>query len=152
LRGAGAVRGDDARRVQRPGRGREIATQQIEDGADVIYHASGATGTGLFEAATEEGIFAIGVDADQAKLVPEAPILTSVVKRVDNAVFSAIEETRNGNFPAGETVEFGLEDGGMSLAPFGRFDDQVPQEVKDEVESSRQGIIDGEIQVPEKVE
>jgi basic membrane protein A and related proteins len=135
-----------------PARGREISTQQIEDGADVIYHASGATGTGLFEAATEEGIFAIGVDADQAKLVPEAPILTSVVKRVDNAVFSAIEQTQNGEFPAGETVEYGLEDGGMSLAPFGRFDDQVPQEVKDEVESSRQGIIDGEIQVPEKVE
>jgi len=108
--------------------------------------------TGLFEAATEEGIFAIGVDADQAKLVPEAPILTSVVKRVDNAVFSAIEQTQNGEFPAGETVEYGLEDGGMSLAPFGRFDGDVPQEVKDEVESSRQGIIDGEIQVPEKVE
>ena len=106
----------------------------------------------MFEAATEEGIFAIGVDADQAKLVPEAPILTSVVKRVDNAVFSAIEQTRNGEFPAGETVEYGLEDGGMSLAPFGRFDADVPQEVKDEVESSRQGIIDGDIQVPEKVE
>jgi basic membrane protein A and related proteins len=135
-----------------PARGREISTQQIEDGADVIYHASGATGTGLFEAATEESIFAIGVDADQAKLVPEAPILTSVVKRVDNAVFSAIEQTRNDEFPAGETVEYGLEDGGMSLAPFGRFDADVPQQVKDEVESSRQGIIDGEIQVPDKVE
>src|SRR5215203_2605408 len=89
-----------------PARGREISTQQIEDGADVIYHASGATGTGLFEAATEEGIFAIGVDADQAKLVPEAPILTSVVKRVDNAVFSAIQEAKEGKFPGGQVVEF----------------------------------------------
>ncbi len=131
-----------------PARGREIATQQIEQGADIIYHASGATGTGLFEAATEEGIFAIGVDADQAKLVPEAPILTSVVKRVDNAVFLAIEQSRAGEFPGGETVEYGLEDEGISLAPFGRFDDQVPQEVKDRVEEARQGILDGQIEVP----
>ena len=98
--------------------------------------------------ATEEGIFAIGVDADQAKLVPEAPILTSVVKRVDNAVFSAIEQTRNGEFPGGETVEYGLEDEGISLVLFGRFDDQVHQEVKDRVEQARQGIIDGQIEVP----
>ena len=88
------------------------------------------------------------MDADQAKLVPEAPILTSVVKRVDNAVFQAIEQTQNGEFPGGETVEYGLEDEGISLAPFGRFDDQVPQEVKDRVEQARQGIIDGQIEVP----
>src|SRR3712207_4817483 len=61
-----------------PARGKEISLQQINQGADIIYHASGATGAGLFEAATEQNIFAIGVDADQAKLFPEAPILTSV--------------------------------------------------------------------------
>lgn len=135
-----------------PARGKEISTQQIEQGADIIYHASGATGTGLFEAATEEKIFAIGVDADQAKLVPEAPILTSVIKRVDNAVFSAIEQTKNGDFPGGETVEYGLKDEGIGLAPFGRFDGDVPQNVKDEVEKARQGILDGSIKVPDKVQ
>ncbi len=133
-----------------PARGKEISLQQINQGADIIYHASGATGAGLFEAAREKGIFAIGVDADQAKLFPDAPILTSVVKRVDNAVFQTIQGARDGNFPGGEVVEFGLDDKGISLAPFGRFDGDVPQNVKDEVKSARQGIIDGDIKVPDK--
>lgn len=131
-----------------PARGKEIALQQINRGADVVYHASGATGAGLFEAATEQNVFAIGVDSDQAKLNKEAPILTSVVKRVDNAVFQTIEAARNDDFPGGEVREFGLEDNGISLAPFGRFDDAVPQNVKDAVDEARQGIISGEIEVP----
>ncbi len=135
-----------------PARGKEISLQQINQGADIIYHASGATGAGLFEAAGEKGIFAIGVDADQAKLFPDAPILTSVVKRVDNSVFQTIEQARDGNFPGGEVVEFGLDDKGISLAPFGRFEDQVPQNVKDEVDKAREGIINGDIKVPDKVQ
>ncbi|MDP8949665.1 MAG: BMP family ABC transporter substrate-binding protein [Actinomycetota bacterium] len=131
-----------------PARGKEIALRMIDQGADIIYHASGATGAGLFEAASEQKIFAIGVDSDQAKSFPEAPILTSVIKRVDNAVFQTTEQAKNGNFPGGKVVEFGLDDKGISLAPFGRFEDQVPQNVKDEVEKARQGIIDGKIKVP----
>lgn len=131
-----------------PARGKEIALQQINQGADIIYHASGATGAGLFEAASEQNIFAIGVDSDQAQLNPDAPILTSVVKRVDTAVFETIEAARNGNFPGGEVREFGLEDNGIGLAPFRRFDDMVPQEIKDQVDQARQSIIDGETQVP----
>jgi basic membrane protein A len=131
-----------------PARGKEISLQQANRGADVIYHASGATGAGLFEAAREEKIFAIGVDADQAKLFPEAPILTSVVKRVDNAVYQTIEQSEQGSFKAG-VQEFGLEDGGISLAPFGRFEDQVPQNVKDEVDQAREGIISGDVKVPD---
>lgn len=133
-----------------PARGKEISLQQINQGADIIYHASGATGAGLFEAAGEKKIFAIGVDANQAKLFPEAPILTSMVKRVDNAVFQTIEKAKNGKFPSGEVAEFGLDNNGISLAPFGRFDGMVPQKVKDEVDKARQGIIDGKIKVPEK--
>jgi len=132
-----------------PARGKEISLQQINQGADIIYHASGGTGAGLFEAAREKKIFAIGVDADQAKLFPDAPILTSVVKRVDNAVFQTIADARDGQFPGGEVVEFGLDDKGISLAPFGRFDKDVPQNVKDEVEKAKQGIIDGDIKVPD---
>jgi basic membrane protein A and related proteins len=132
-----------------PARGKEISLQQINQGADIIYHASGATGAGLFEAAGEKSIFAIGVDADQAQLFPDAPILTSVVKRVDNAVFQTIEAANNGEFPGGEVVEFGLDDKGISLAPFGRFDGDVPQNVKDQVDEAQQGIIDGDVQVPD---
>ena len=132
-----------------PARGKEISLQQIQQNADIIYHASGATGAGLFEAASEQDIFAIGVDSNQAELNPDAPILTSMVKRVDNAVFQTTEAARNGEFPGGEVQTFGLEDDGVGLAPYGRFDDQVPQEVKDQVDQARQGIIDGEIEVPD---
>lgn len=135
-----------------PQRGGEISQQQIEQGADVIYHASGNTGSGLFEVAGEEGVFAIGVDQDQAKQFPEAPILTSVVKRVDNAVYETIQGVSEGGAPKGEIVDRGLAEEGISLAPFGRFDDQVPQEVKDAVDEARQGIIDGDVKAPDKLQ
>lgn len=132
-----------------PARGREIALQQIDQGADIIFHGAGASGAGLFEAAGDRNIFAIGVDSDQARLVPSAPILTSAIKRVDNAVFQTIEQAQNGEFPGGQVVEFGLEEKGIALAPFGRFDDQVPQQVKDRIDEARQGIINGEVEIPE---
>lgn len=132
-----------------PAKGKEISLQQINEGADIIYHASGGTGAGLFDAAKDKGIFAIGVDSDQAKLVPDAPILTSVVKRVDNAVYQTIQDANDGNFPGGEVIDLGLKEKGLSLAPFGRFEDDVPQEVKDEVKKAQQGIISGDIKVPD---
>jgi len=132
-----------------PAKGKEISLQQINEGADIIYHASGGTGAGLFDAAKDKGIFAIGVDSDQAKLVPDAPILTSVLKRVDNAVYQAIQDANAGNFPGGKIIDLGLKENGLSLAPFGRFDDEVPQKVKDEVDKAQKGIISGDIKVPE---
>src|SRR5215204_975144 len=121
-------------------------------GADIIYHAAGNTGAGLFDAASQEKIFAIGVDLDQAKLFPKDPILTSVVKRVDNAVYQTIDSVSKGEKPKGTTVDRGLKEKGISLAPFGRFDSMVPQEVKDEVEKAEKGIISGDIKVPDKVQ
>jgi len=132
-----------------PAQGKEISLQQIDQGADIIYHASGATGAGLFDAAEQEGIFAIGVDEDQAKLVPDAPILTSAIKRVDIAVYQTIRDANEGEFPGGEVFDLGLKEKGISLAPFGRFDGDVPQEVKDQVDEAQKGIISGDIKVPD---
>jgi len=132
-----------------PAKGKEISLQQIDQGADIIYHASGNTGAGLFEAASDEKIFAIGVDLDQAKLFPKDPILTSVVKRVDNSVYQTIDDVSKGEEPKGTTVDRGLKEKGISLAPFGRFDKDVPQKVKDEVETARNDIIAGDIKVPD---
>ena len=142
--------GSDPQAFTDPSKGKEISLQQISQGADIIYHAAGNTGAGLFDAAKQEGIFAIGVDLDQAKLFPDSPILTSVVKRVDNAVYGTIQTTSKQEQPTGATVDRGLKEGGISLAPFGRFDGQVPQEVKDEVDKAREGIINGDIKVPDK--
>lgn len=129
-----------------PGRGKEIALSQYADGADVIYHASGGTGLGLFQAAQERGpgFWAIGVDSDQYELAPENT-LTSMMKRVDVAVFQMIEQTMADNFQTG-TVVFGLEDDAVGLAP--TTDQNTPQEVIDQVNELRQRVIDGEIAVP----
>jgi len=80
-----------------PGKGKEIALSQYADGADVIYHASGGTGLGLFQAAQEKGAgyWAIGVDSDQYQLAPDN-VLTSMMKRVDVAVFETIKEAKEG--------------------------------------------------------
>jgi basic membrane protein A len=133
-----------------PAKGKEIAFQQIDQGADIIYTAAGNTGTGAFSAASQEKIFVIGVDLDQAKLFPKDPILTSVVKRVDNAVYQTIADVRKNPKLTGAVVDRGLKENGISLAPFGRFDSMVPQSVKDEVDQARQEIIAGDIKVPDE--
>jgi basic membrane protein A len=143
--------GADPEAFNDPATGKEISLQQIDQGADIIYTAAGNTGTGGFSAAKQEKIFTIGVDMDQAKLFPKDPILTSVVKRVDNAVYQTIDSvSKSGGKPQGEVVDSGLKEKGISLAPFGRFDKDVPQSVKDEVAKAKKGIIDGDIKVPTK--
>lgn len=130
-----------------PGTASEIARDMHANGADVIYHAAGASGDGVFNVATEENFFAIGVNVDQATTNPDAPILTSVLKRVDEAVASTIAAEADGTFEAG-VQSFGLADGGISLAPFGEFESVVPEEVQQAVDDAAAGIEDGSLTVP----
>src|SRR5215203_1807636 len=130
--------------------GYEAGVESVCSDCEVLVQYAGSTPEAFNDPARGKEISLQQIN--QAKLFPDAPILTSVVKRVDNAVFQTIEQTRGGGFPGGKVVEFGLDDKGISLAPFGRFDDQVPQKVKDEVDSAQQGIINGDIKVPDKVQ
>jgi basic membrane protein A len=129
-----------------PGKGKEIALSQYADGADVIYHASGGTGLGLFQAAQEKGpgFWAIGVDSDQYNQAPDN-ILTSMMKRVDVAVFETIKAAKEGSFKAGTTV-FGLKEDGVGLAP--TTSNNTPQEVIDQANALGEKIIAGEFTVP----
>lgn len=129
--------------------GKSIAEQFYNSGADVIYHASGATGNGVIEAAKEKNKWVIGVDRDQSDLAPEN-VLTSAMKRVDNAVYNLTKEIEAGNWAGGSTVEFGLAEGGVDLAP--TTDRHVPAEIMDEVEEIKNQIITGNIFVPENKE
>jgi basic membrane protein A len=131
--------------------GKEAALSMYEDeGADVIYHAAGATGVGVFQAAQEQGRYAIGVDADQSESEPDFAdvILASMVKRVDTAVFTSIENVVNGEFAGGSTETLGLEQEGVGAAYGAELGDSIPDDVKSAVDESRQGIIDGDIDVP----
>jgi len=155
---AGVAAGDDTVEVavnytgsfNDPAAGREAATAMYNNGADIVYHAAGNTGTGVFQAAQEQGRFAIGVDRDQsvAKENFSDIILASMVKRVDNAVYTAIESTTNDNFDGGAVNTLGLEQNGVEAVYGQQLGSEIPQSVKDEVSEVRQSIIDGDISVP----
>ncbi len=132
--------------------GQEAALSMYqEEGVDVVYHAAGATGIGVFQAAEQEGRFAIGVDADQSITTDfENVIVASMLKRVNEAVYDGVEDTVNGDFEGG-TERLDLEDGGIGVAYGNQIGDAVPDEIKSALEDSRSGIIDGEIDVPLEV-
>lgn len=129
-----------------PGRAAEIARNMHANGADIIYHAAGASGDGLFRVATQQRFFAIGVNTDQARIQPKAPILTSVLKRVDTAVKSTIIDQARGKWSGG-VQSFGLSNNGIALASFGRFKSLVPAKVKAAVNRAKARIISGKIKV-----
>jgi len=133
-----------------PTAGKEAALQMYNSGADIVYHASGNTGTGVFQAAQEEGRFAIGVDRDQSvtKSSYADVILASMVKRVDTAVYSAIEATVNGSFEGGATTSLGLADDGVGITYGQELGAEISAEVKSEIDAAAQSIIDGGVDVP----
>jgi basic membrane protein A len=135
---------------QDPGKGQSIANSMYDDGADIIYHAAGGTGNGVFKAAQDQGRFAIGVDSDQSKSLSDYAdvILASMVKHVDEAVFRSVERTVNGNFDGGSVHSLGLEKDGVAAVYGDQLGSEIPDSVKSALESSRQKIVDGDIEVP----
>lgn len=97
-----------------PAKAKEMALSQIGQKVDVIFHAAGASGSGLFDAAAEKKIYAIGVDSNQNWMKPGI-VLTSMLKRVDVAVFETIKASHEKNFKAG-VARFGLKDSGVDFA------------------------------------
>jgi basic membrane protein A len=134
-----------------PSGGKEAALSMYSSGSDVVYHAAGNTGTGVFQAAQEEGRFAIGVDRDQSvtKSNYADVILASMVKRVDTAVYNAVEATVNGNFEGGALTTLGLPEDGVACVYGDQLGSEIPEDVKTAVTDARQGIIDGDISVPD---
>ncbi len=128
-----------------PGKGKELAAAQIGKGADVIFTAAGNSGLGAFDAAEQNNKFVIGVDANQNWVKP-GYVLTSMVKRVDNAVYQVIQEKLNGKFQGGLVIN-GLNNNGVGYAMDQYNEKLVPQEVITEVEAAKQKIINGEIKV-----
>ncbi|EMA68133.1 nucleoside-binding protein [Halorubrum aidingense JCM 13560] len=133
-----------------PSGGQEAALSMIGSDVDIIYHAAGGSGVGVFQAAQDEGRFAIGVDSDQSLTEDDFDdvILASMVKRVDRAVYESVENVVNGEFEGGSQVLLGLEEEGVSCVYGNAIGDDIPQEVKDEVDSVRDEIIAGNIDVP----
>ena len=130
-----------------PTKGKELALAEYHQGADIIFHASGSTGLGVFEAARELDKLAIGVDSDQTDEAP-GHVLTSMVKRVDQAVFDCIKETVAGNWKSGVRV-FGLADQGVGWVYDTRNQKMIAAPVKAMVDSLERLIVSGAIVVPD---
>jgi basic membrane protein A len=128
-----------------PGKGRELATAQIEQGADVVFQAAGNSGLGVFDAAEAKGKFAIGVDSNQNWVKP-GHILTSMVKRIDNAVYGVIKDTLEGKFKGGPQI-YGLDNNGVGYAVDEFNKALIPPSVIEKVELARQEIVSGKIKV-----
>lgn len=131
--------------------GRAFAENLHQEGADIVMPVAGPVGLGSAQLADEMGtdsLKIIGVDADQTQTDPEKAhvYLTSVLKRMDSTVTQVIDMAMNDTFEGGLIVGT-LENEGVGLAPYGAFEDSIPEELKAEIEAVKAGIIDGSIQV-----
>lgn len=133
-----------------PLKGKELTLAQYEQGADIVMNVASGTGTGVLEGAKEAGKYAIGVDLNQDGDQPGS-VLTSMVKRVDNACYLVIESVVNGTFEGGSTRYLDLEQGGVSLTDFSvmreALGEQFPEDIVEKCDELAQQIISGEIVV-----
>ena len=131
-----------------PTKGKTAALGMYAAGADVVYHAAGGSGAGLFDAAKQDNKLAIGVDSDQYQSAPadeKSLILTSALKGVDTATFTFIKDDVEGNFKAGAT-RFGLAENGVGYSTSNPAIDPY----KAKIEQAKADIISGKIVVPTK--
>jgi basic membrane protein A and related proteins len=135
-----------------PGKGKELSLAQIGKGADVIFTAAGNSGLGAFDAVEQQGKqngrathFVIGVDSNQ-NMVKPGFVLTSMVKRVDNAVYDIVEDVVNHNFKPGLHV-FGLDKDGVGYSMDENNKELVTPKAIEEAEAAKKKIIDGQIKV-----
>lgn len=134
-------------------KGYELAKSLYGSGCDVVYHAAGGVGIGLFKAAKEikssgKQVWAIGVDKDQAAEMTQYSdiILSSMIKRVDTATYTSVKDVVNGKFKGGQQIEFGLKDDGVGIAP--TSNKNTPKEVLELVTKYQNAIKNGKIEVP----
>lgn len=132
-------------------RGAEAATDFISQGADVIFGAGGQTGSGAIQAAAQAGAWVIGVDQDEyvttfqnGAALGSEKILSSAMKRVDNAVFSAIKDAQAGTFKGG-TQLYDAAGQGVGLAPFHKTADSITPELQTQLDAILKGLADGSI-------
>lgn len=130
-----------------PPKGKELAITQYDSGADIVFAAAGASGLGVFDAAEEKRKFAIGVDANQDWTKPGL-ILTSMLKRVDQAVYTTIEESKSGAF-AGGVKRFGLANKGIDYSVDQYNEKILTEAVRKRADELKADIIAGKIDVPD---
>lgn len=127
-------------------KGREVATAEYDQGADICFQAAGASGLGVIDAAKDQHKLAIGVDADQHHIAPDC-VLSSALKNVNLAVYNAIEAAKAGHFSPGN-VRLTLKDGAVGLAPYYNLADDVPPAAQKKIQVYEKELETGKITIP----
>ena len=133
---------------------KELAMAQIDDGADIVYPACGNAAAGVYEAARDKGVYAIGNDQDVATKYAKSDesiqkvILASVMKKVNNAVTSAYERYVAGELPFGTQETVGVATDGAGIVKNEYYEEMIPEEVRTIVADYEEKITNGEIEVP----
>ena len=136
-----------------PAKGKEITLAMYDQGADIVFQIAGGTGVGVFEAAEEQGRYAIGVDSDQATIIldtdPEQAqrILTSMMKNVDKSLYRAFDLYLKGELPIGSAEALGIAEGGVGLAYNDIYFENTPQAIQDLIAAVEKAVVEGQIQV-----
>ncbi len=132
-----------------PTKGKESAIAIYNKGADIIFHAAGKTGEGVFEAGKDLGKYAIGVDSDQRYINPDV-IMYSMIKNVGLSVYETIENIGNGSVKGGEILTYGMKENGIGIG-YGTDDMKqfVTDDMKAQLKEITEKIISGEIKVTE---
>jgi basic membrane protein A and related proteins len=139
----------------KPEEGSKLATSLYKDGVDIIFHAAGKTGLGVFTEAKKlkkngKNVWVIGVDRDQYEEgLPENVTLTSAIKRIDKGVDEVITHTLNGNFQGGRILRFGIKEHGVGLA---KQDKNLNKDTKEQAKLYEENIRSGKIEVPKTKE
>lgn len=136
-----------------PARGKEIALAMFEQDADVVFQIAGGTGIGVFEAAEEQGHYAIGVDSDQALIVQETDpdqaehILTSMLKNVDLSLYRAVTLHMDGELEYGTVENLGIAEEGVGLAINEIYEENTPEDIQALITGVQEAVTDGMIEI-----
>ena len=136
-----------------PAKGKEITLAMYDQKADIVFQIAGGTGEGVFEAAKEKGLYAIGVDSDQASIIQEtdpeqaAQILTSMQKNVDNSLYRALQLYVDGKLPVGTSETLGIAEGGVSLSINDIYKKATPENVQNLIAAVQDAVVKGDIAV-----
>ena len=136
-----------------PAKGKEITLALYEQGADIVFQIAGGTGEGVFEAAAEQGRYALGVDSDQATIILENDpnqakrILTSMMKNVDNSLFRGIGLYLKDKLPVGKREGLGIAEGGVGLAYNNIYYEKTPKNIQNLIKAVEEAVVNNEIKV-----
>lgn len=126
--------------------GKEAALSMIDNGADVIYHVANQAGTGVIKAAEENGILVCGNSYDQNSIAPDT-VICSTVYSMPKVILTAVENVREGTFEGG-VYHLGIKEGAVDISSYNGFEDKIPEDVKEHVQTVKDEIVAGTFEVP----